>query len=190
MRNSPRGRDFFCCCFFFFLQDHGLPTLSHTLSFVVFGRISVFNCFVWDVCSVLWRQSALPSDFNESARSRSILFTQLTPRTLGYLQRRQDMATKALSITHGAAFAEHAQEFLVSSSSSLEKKDRDEIRGALKVRYLDFLHQQEGFQGLFSFLTTFVGSLAEREQRRQERRRQRRNNKAAASSTSLPRKRS
>ena len=140
-------------------------------------RIALFNCFVWDLCSSLWRSSTLPDANNtktnhkasSDAHSNSILFTQLRPSTLAALQQYGGRVSKTLSLTHGAPFVGYSRDFLHSQGPNLSV--RDDLRGKQKVLYLDYL-KTRGLCGIYSFLVTFVASLANREQRRGRRHQQ------------------
>jgi hypothetical protein len=149
-------------------------------------KVAIFNCFIWDACSVLWRCSPLPpldeGQANDMARMNSILFTDIPKETLlalHYLPSDFNVAA-ALSITHGAVFAGHASDFLTNYYR--RKRERgastddipaalspDLLTGSVKVKYLDSL-RDEGYTGLHAFLTTFVGSLAERERKKARKR--------------------
>jgi hypothetical protein len=141
-------------------QHDGLPTSSAYLT-TGMDRVKLFNCFLWDFCSVLWRCSA-PSD--DAARNMSILYTDLRPETQSRLCRSAS-APLALSISHGAAFTAFAADFL-------RRRSMDHpppldfamlLRGKTKVQYLDYL-REFGFHGVYDFLYTFVASLAKRQQ--------------------------
>ena len=126
--------------------------------------IALFNCYVWDICSVLWRKSPLPStDALEMnmARCKSILFTDLSAETLGFLHDDYDSISVALSVTHGAAFRSYIRAFWGESEDNV-------LEGNVKLKYLDFLKAQ-GLVGIYNFLTSFVSSLASREERRKQR---------------------
>jgi hypothetical protein len=114
----------------------------------------------------------------DMARANSILFTDIPHETLlafhQFHSSHDVKVTAALSITHGAIFAGFASRFLkqhlsVSSSSSQNNSNRtfspDLLRGKLKLKYLNYL-KKRGFVGLYTFLTTFVGSLAQAEKRK------------------------
>jgi len=125
--------------------------------------IALFNCYIWDICSALWRKSPLPStDVLEmsAARSKSILFTDVKAETLASLHEHYESVSVALSITHGASFHSYIRAFLGQSEKMTA------IEGKTKLKYLDFLKVQ-GLNGIHCFLTTFVASLASREERRQ-----------------------
>jgi len=140
-----------------------MPVLNSQIALSI-GRSSVFNCFIWDICSVIWRQTSLPSvDTNrpDEARTMSILFTDLQPETLAFLNTKARSVTKALSITHSAAFAGFVADFLEQHT---EVDCRDNIKGRVKVKYLDYL-KQRGLTGLWRFLTTRVAALVDLEQK-------------------------
>lgn len=131
----------------------------------VHDSIAIFNCFVWDFCSFLWKGSPLPSlDPSEesNARANSICFTDLPQETLERLHKDASHVRFALSITHGAVFAAYASDFM-----KMHKLDHNPnaISGKLKVKYLEYL-KERGLNGVYTFLTTFVGSLADREARK------------------------
>ena len=148
-------------------------------------KVAIFNCFIWDACSVLWRCSPLPSlDEGQAnvARMNSILFTDIPQETLLALHHLPSdfNVAAALSITHGAVFSGHASDFLnkfyqrkqergASADSIPTNLSPDLLTGSIKVKYLDYL-RDEGYVGLHSFLTTFVGSLAERERKKARKR--------------------
>lgn len=44
----------------------------------------------------------------------------------------------------------------------------DQLKGSLKREYYDYLNTECRMHGLYAFLTTFVASLAKREQKRQK----------------------
>eukprot|EP00978_Attheya_sp_CCMP212_P026346 scaffold86484_cov45-Attheya_sp.AAC.3 len=113
------------------------------------------------------------------ARANSILFTDIPHETLlafhQFHSPHDVKVTAALSITHGAVFAGFASRFLkqhMSVNSSSQNSNRafspDLLRGKLKLKYLNYL-KERGFLGLYSFLTTFVGSLAQAEKRKAQR---------------------
>ena len=97
----------------------------------------------------------------DAARSKSILFTDVKPETLGFLQENYDSFSVALSVTHGAAFRCYVRAFWGD-------KDEGVLEGKAKLKYLDFL-QARGLVGVHGFLTSFVASLASREERRHSR---------------------
>jgi hypothetical protein len=145
-------------------------------------RVALFNCFVWDFCSVLWRNSVLPSsatgrngdNHDAMAWRMSILFTDLDPDTLAKLSNgpAASTVTSALSITHGAVFAQFASDFLrqhhttTAGRSDETESSSDMLKGKLKQEYLDYLKRNCGMHGLHAFLSNFVGSLAKREKRK------------------------
>jgi hypothetical protein len=142
---------------------------AYFVSPIFSSSVGVFNCFLWDFCSVLWRCSALPALDDSStnpARHNSILFTEISPELLRGLHLDEE-SSKALSVTHGATFAGHAADFCEKHRLS----SPDAILGRVKVKYLDFLREHHGLDGIYTFLTTFVGSLADREARKQQSRR-------------------
>jgi hypothetical protein len=125
------------------------------------GRIKVFNCFIWDFCSVLWRCTPPPPP-NEG--TLSILYTDLRPETQAQLHTAANTVAKSLSITHGAVFMGYVADFLRENPSLLpngQQPSPDLVRGNVKVQYLDYL-KQRGLCGVHAFLFTFIGSLASR----------------------------
>jgi len=88
------------------------------------------------------------------ARTRSILFTDLPEHTLNTLHEIEGVASSQ-SLTNSAAFIGYAHSF----SPKI-------MKGKEKLKYLDNLNSKSAMTGLFSFLTTFVHSLAEREKRK------------------------
>lgn len=79
----------------------------------------------------------------------------------------------ALSITHGAVFVQYALNFLSRKEQSTEAQQPlslDKLNGKLKHEYLDYLKEVGGMDGLHTFLTTFIGSLAKREGRAKQNR--------------------
>jgi hypothetical protein len=142
-------------------------------------RVKIFNCFVWDFCSVLWRCSPPPnphvsekeSSSSSTSRTLSILYTDLRPETQAQLYTAADKVASTLSITHSAVFAGYASAFLKTQLPDQPKPSPDLIRGKLKVKYLDYL-KTCGMEGIHSFLSSFVGSLANRSSRRLQRQQQ------------------
>jgi hypothetical protein len=137
-------------------------------------RVKIFNCFVWDFCSVLWRCSPPPNPHVTGQESTlSILYTDLRPETQSQLYAAADKVASTLSITHSAVFAGYASEFLKSQQlpNQQQNPSPDLIRGKLKVKYLDYL-KTCGMEGIHSFLSSFVGSLANRSSRRLRRQQQ------------------
>jgi hypothetical protein len=142
-------------------------------------RVKIFNCFVWDFCSVLWRCSPPPSPHHvsgkesssssSSSRTLSILYTDLRPETQSQLYAAADKVASTLSITHSAVFAGYASAFLKTQLPDQPNPSPDLIRGKLKVKYLDYLKTSCGMEGIHSFLSSFVGSLANRSSRRLQR---------------------
>lgn len=101
----------------------------------------------------------------------SILFTDLNPATLVELHKHSlvdEGIQRALSITHGAVFAQYASEFLCSRHGEVDVTI-DDLKGKMKQDYLDYLKQECNMEGVYAFLVTFIGSLAKREQKRKER---------------------
>jgi hypothetical protein len=70
----------------------------------------------------------------------------------------------ALSITHGAVFVGYVSEFMKKHKLQHDN-NTNLLRGKLKVTYLEYL-KERGLNGVYTFLTTFVGSLADREVRK------------------------
>jgi hypothetical protein len=143
-------------------------------------RVKIFNCFVWDFCSVLWRCSRPPSPHvsgkesspsSSSSRTLSILYTDLRPETQSQLYVAADKVASTLSITHSAVFAGYASDFLKTQLPDQPNPSPDLIRGKLKVKYLDYL-KTCGMEGIHSFLSSFVGALANRSSRRLQRQQQ------------------
>ena len=131
--------------------------------------------------SVLWRNSPLPSSLDTDAShadnmawKMSILFTDIRLKTLTKLNSAPGKANiaAALSVTHGALFAQHSSEFLRKRATK-EELNTDSpdrlLKGKWKQEYLDYLREEWGLEGLYAFLTNFVGSLAKRENRRRKR---------------------
>lgn len=160
--------------------------MSFAILSVHSDRVALFNCFIWDFCSVLWRGSPLPSldvdtsrQTSDPARENSILFTDISTKTLNELHAisAEFRVPMSLSITHGATFSGFASSFLEINAESKKKRKRenlpiegleitpDLLQGKLKVKYLDYL-KEKGLVDLYAFLTTFVGSLSEREKRK------------------------
>lgn len=101
---------------------------------------------------------ALDAVGNDEARSRSICLTELSPEALASLYKEPERVKLALSITHGAIFAGYARDFL--KQNKLDGQSPDVVlRGTIKVKYLEYL-KERGLNGIYSFLTTFVASLA------------------------------
>jgi len=156
-------------------QDDHADTLSMDIEGL--DRVAVFNCMVWDFCSVLWRNSPLPmmsadtssnATMTDTATKMSVLFTSLAPGTLDKLKNPllDTIVRKSLSITHGAIFAQHASDFLSTRNHEALDSSIDQLKGKLKQEYLDYLHENCGMKGLYSFLVTFIGSLAKREKKK------------------------
>lgn len=142
---------------------------------VTVNSVALFNCFIWDFSCFLWKGSPLPSldpGTGSEARSNSICFTDLSRETLELLHKDSAQVRWALSLTHGAAFAGYAKRFL--KKHKLEEFP-NVIRGKTKVKYLEFLKEQ-GLNGVYSFLTTFVAFLANRESKRKRARDDNNNN--------------
>lgn len=137
--------------------------------------MTIFNCFVWDFCSALWRCSPLPHNetMTELAQKHSILFTDLPSEVIEELHLLpNDFAAKtSLSITHGSVFAGYASMFLEKHFRNHDKINEDEslrpdlLKGKVKVKYLESLP----FEGMKKFLNNFVSSLVEREKKRAKR---------------------
>lgn len=111
-------------------------------------RVKVFNCFLYDFCTVLWR-AALASN-----KGTSILFTDLRSEIQTGLHTHAASVSKALSVTHGAIFASYAAAHTNQNSVAL-----DTMYGGAKVTYLEYL-RSEGLHGIHRFLTTYIKSLA------------------------------
>jgi hypothetical protein len=111
-------------------------------------RVKVFNCLVWDFCSVLWRGAS----FDDA--NLSILFTNLTTET----RERIHHETMSWSIMNSIVFAQHRRNF----QRDRQVSSSDMTRSKVKLEYLDYLHEECGLKGLYNFLSTFVGSLANR----------------------------
>jgi len=145
-----------------------------------FQRMTIFNCFVWDFCSALWRCSPLPLSHSQNelseaehgadmAQTHSVLFTDLPSEVIEelHLFPNDFTARTSLCITHGSVFAGYASSFLEKhfrnhdgiNENSLHP---DMLKGKVKVKYLDSLP----FEGVKKFLNSFVSSLAEREKKR------------------------
>jgi len=150
-----------------------------------FSRVVLFNCFIWDFCSVLWRSAPLPSLRSdemsrgelELVRENSILFTDISEKSLQELHEinSEFKVSSSLSLTHGATFSGFASSFLSTVQGSKEKNNKnietflspDLLTGKLKVKYLDYL-KEAGFTNIFSFLTSFIGSLSNREKNKKK----------------------
>jgi hypothetical protein len=100
--------------------------------------IALFNSYVWDIVSVCWRNSI-------ARHTTSCLFNEISEVVLAAVGKDQQ---SALSITHSAAFVG----YYVAGPRN-------------RAKYVDELRER-GLTGLHSFLVTFVGALAEREQRK------------------------
>jgi hypothetical protein len=107
---------------------------------------------------------SLDPSTQDEARANSICFTDVSRQTLAALHRDASRVKWALSITHGAVFAGYASEFMKKHKL---QDDTNILRGKVKVKYLEYL-KERGLNGLYTFLTTFVGSLADREARKQK----------------------
>lgn len=94
------------------------------------------------------------------ARARSILFTDLPSEALRVLHR-NDSAASALSILHSAAFQGYGLE-LTNGTNNNKGTLPKASRGKMKYKYLDYLRNEKGMEGLHKFLSTFVSSLVER----------------------------
>lgn len=67
----------------------------------VHDSIAIFNCFVWDFYSFLWKGSPLPSldpSAESKARANSICFTDLPPRIVGEIA--QGRVSCSLGLIH------------------------------------------------------------------------------------------
>lgn len=132
--------------------------------------MEIFNCFVWDICSILWRKSPLPSingNNHDESRRNSILFTDINSEFLLHLHSLPECfsGTKILSITNWSIFSPFAVSFLKLNHFQDGVIDTGVIKGKIKAKYLDYL-RDHGFTNLYAFLSTFVSSLAIREQKR------------------------
>lgn len=135
--------------------------------------MTVFNCYVWDICSILWRKSALPVlsqegiGIDEDSHQKSILFIDVSSDFSLQLHSLPDCfsGTDILSITHCSIFSPFVKSFLKEFQGDEAFPDPSIIKGKVKVRYLDYL-RDNGFVNLYAFLTTFISSLAIREEKR------------------------
>ena len=138
-------------------------------------RIKIYNCYIWDICSALWRCSPFPQLGPDATLSASILFTDLRPETLSILSNGASSpkagttvwndVPKALSITHGPAFVGLSMDFVETYSGKHGNKGRmiiENLKGKTKVRYLSFLKNEHGMTGVDLFLSTFIASLAKK----------------------------
>ena len=129
-------------------------------------RIDLFNSFVWDFGSVLWRCTPPPppppllSDdmddvhSNNDNNNRSILFTDLflRPATQQRIHAAGAVVAPALSIWN--------RDVLVSYyTADMSKSDNSKVE-----YYLEYLRDECGLHGLHEFLHTFVGPLVQRQQ--------------------------
>jgi hypothetical protein len=67
----------------------------------VHDSIAIFNCFVWDFCSFLWKGPPLPSldpSAESKARANSICCTDLSPRNVGEIA--QGRVSCSLGLIH------------------------------------------------------------------------------------------
>lgn len=141
----------------------------------------MFNSLVWDLCSALWRGSPLASDLSQKndtvANSISILFSSFPEEILAKLQDQPNRSKIRcpLSITHGAVFTHFVSEFLQNvhlGAREIRYRDCgdsiDFLKDKAKRQYLYFLKRECGMGGIQAFLTTFIGSLAQREKRRKK----------------------
>ena len=143
-------------------------------------RVALFNCFIWDFCSVLWRCSL--SQLQQEQEKNSILLSDLSHDTMLMLsqhhhQQQQQpgvidadservglsLSVASLSITHGATFSGFASTFLETHYHTADHDTSvdnilspDILTGTWKVKYLDYL-KEIGFVNLHSFLTTSQG---------------------------------
>lgn len=131
--------------------------------------MKVFNSLVWDLCSALWRGSPFPSNFSQKND------TSFSKESLAKLQEQPNRweIRCPLSVTHAAVFTQHAFEFLQNlrhGDREIRQKDcGDSIyfqKNKAKRQYLYFLQREREMGGIQAFLTTFIGSLAQREKRR------------------------
>jgi len=145
----------------------------------------IFNCYVWDFCSALWRcpdlnqflldNSSSQDRFND--RLHSILWTDLSEETTKEMRIHliKSNLRYTLSITHGSAFSGFASHFLltqhrinpVAAPNSTSKISPSELTGTNKVKYLEYL-REVGFGGLYTFLVTFVTSLSTRDKKKKQ----------------------
>ena len=114
----------------------------------------------------------LDSGQEDLARENSILFTDVSTKTLQELHTigSDFQMSTVLSISKGATFAGFAYAFMQKLKHLQNKRGnlnlgKSELVGKIKVKYLDYL-RDKGFTNIYTFLTTFVGSLAEREKRK------------------------
>ena len=160
---------------------------SFAMLSVHYDIVALFNCFIWDFCSVLWRGSPLPSldlddtsrQTSDPARENSILFTDNSTKTLdeSHAVSTEFRLSMSLCITHGAMFSGFASSFLEINAESNKKRKHenlpmerleitpDLLQGKLRAKYLHDLNGK-GSVDLHAFLTTFVGSLSERQKRK------------------------
>lgn len=101
-------------------------------------RIALFNSYVWDICSICWRNSI-------ARHVSSCLFKDVPEQVMAAVGKDHQ---SALSITHSAAFIGY---YRTGASS--------------RAKYVDNLRDR-GLTGLHSFLLAFIGALADREQRK------------------------
>jgi hypothetical protein len=147
-----------------------MNSLARCLSLLYhFCSVPVFNCLVWDFCSVLWRNSLFSS--KDQPANRSILDRDLSDTLRTQIQEHgsnMDLPM-ALSITHGSVFVTYAWDFLrsVQKEQSLSLLD---IKGTLKHDYLDYLKEKAGMKGLHAFMAAFIGSVSKREAKRKQNR--------------------
>lgn len=127
--------------------------------------VTVFNSFIWDFCNVLWKCILT---WNEDGKDpvASLLLSHLPNPSRQALQQRGEGAAASLSIVQGSLFVGYVDRFCeeLATSNGVEALDPSILlrQGNLKLNYFDFLHEECGFHGLYAFLTTFAGSLAQR----------------------------
>jgi hypothetical protein len=120
----------------------------------------VFDCLLWDVSSTLWRnQPYLALNTGnvgrnvKYAREMSILYTDIRPEAQEALM--NSVQPHSLNITHGVAFAEYIFGFIQTHGEELGVSFPDEIVDKQKERYLDYLLQSCGLNGIYNFLMAF-----------------------------------
>lgn len=102
-------------------------------------EIRVYNSYLWDFCSILWRASAPPMP----GSGRSILYSELRQNIQRSLYERGETS---LSLVSGSLWVSFAKSY-------------GNLSGKPSSKYLDHLHRT-GFEGISLFLRTFVQSLA------------------------------
>jgi hypothetical protein len=117
----------------------------------------VFDCFLWDVFSTLWRNQpylALNTS-GTSGREMSILYTDIRPEVQETLLK--SLKPHSLSITHGLAFAEYIFGFIQTHGEQFGISRPDQIAEKQKEKFLDYL-QTCGLSGIYNFLVAFKDS--------------------------------